>query len=47
MVLSQPVPAQPAPAQPEPLGAQRDWIWRGWRVRYTFKRSATSAPPIL
>jgi pimeloyl-ACP methyl ester carboxylesterase len=29
------------------LGAQRDWIWRGWRVRYTFKRAAADAPPIL
>lgn len=21
---------------PTPLGSQRDWIWRGWKVRYTF-----------
>lgn len=31
------------------LGAQRDWIWRGWKIRYTFARSAnsTEAPPLL
>ncbi|MBW4661270.1 MAG: alpha/beta fold hydrolase [Drouetiella hepatica Uher 2000/2452] len=31
------------------LGSQRDWIWRGWQVRYTFVRSATPTdqPPIL
>ncbi|HEY9642112.1 MAG TPA: alpha/beta fold hydrolase, partial [Coleofasciculaceae cyanobacterium] len=34
-------------SQPVRLGAQRDWIWRGWRVRYTFKRAATDQPPIL
>lgn len=25
------------------LGAQRDWLWRGWKVRYTFMRSARAA----
>lgn len=27
-------------AQPwqSPLGAQRDWVWRGWQVRYTYIR---------
>lgn len=32
------------------LGEQRDWVWRGWRVRYTFLRPATATPqamPIL
>ncbi len=31
------------------LGSQRDWVWRGWQVRYTFVRSAepTDNPPIL
>ena len=32
-------------------GIQRDWVWRGWQVRYTYIRSphpeATEAPPIL
>ncbi|HEY9662118.1 MAG TPA: alpha/beta fold hydrolase [Allocoleopsis sp.] len=23
------------------LGFQRDWVWRGWQVRYTFLRGAT------
>ncbi|GAB4380851.1 MAG: alpha/beta fold hydrolase [Elainellaceae cyanobacterium] len=22
------------------LGAQRDWVWRGWQVRYTYRRAA-------
>lgn len=29
------------------LGSQRDWIWRGWKVRYTFARSATETSPLL
>ena len=31
------------------LGSQRDWVWRGWQVRYTFMRSPqpTDKPPIL
>lgn len=34
------------------LGAQRDWIWRGWQVRYTYIRSTNpnrtqSTPPFL
>jgi len=33
----------PAP----PLGYQRDWLWRGWRVRYTFLRPATPTPTAL
>ncbi|HIK31812.1 MAG TPA: alpha/beta fold hydrolase [Oscillatoriales cyanobacterium M59_W2019_021] len=31
-------------------GNQRDWVWRGWKVRYTYLRSpeiSTVAPPIL
>lgn len=35
-----------------PLGSQRDWIWRGWQVRYTHIRSTASSdsndqPPLL
>lgn len=26
-----------------PLGSQRDWIWRGWKVRYTFSRASERA----
>lgn len=31
------------------IGAQRDWAWRGWQVRYTYIRSAqgATAPPLL
>jgi pimeloyl-ACP methyl ester carboxylesterase len=31
------------------LGTQRDWVWRGWQVRYTFMRSASlnQNPPVL
>ncbi|NJO40462.1 MAG: alpha/beta fold hydrolase [Cyanobacteria bacterium CRU_2_1] len=34
------------------LGNQRDWVWRGWQVRYTFIRATNLAetahtPPIL
>jgi pimeloyl-ACP methyl ester carboxylesterase len=33
------------------LGAQRDWFWRGWRIRYTFIRTAQAdafdATPIV
>lgn len=31
------------------VGHQRDWLWRGWQVRYTFLRSPTGRdrPPIL
>lgn len=35
------------------LGSQRDWIWRGWKVRYTFahppsaNKTASSNPPLL
>lgn len=35
---------------PPPLGYQRDWLWRGWRVRYTFLRPArpmANAVPVL
>jgi pimeloyl-ACP methyl ester carboxylesterase len=34
-----------------PLGSQRDWVWRGWQVRYTHIRSphpaAAEQPPLL
>lgn len=35
-----------------PLGSQRDWVWRGWQVRYTHIRSSVSShsenqPPLL
>lgn len=33
------------------LDAQRDWVWRGWRVRYTYRRAAQveqdNDPPLL
>jgi pimeloyl-ACP methyl ester carboxylesterase len=34
------------------LGAQRDWIWRGWQIRYTHLRAvnageSSSAPPLV
>lgn len=31
------------------LGTQRDWVWRGWQIRYTYIRSAQAgnAPPLL
>ncbi|MBD2314183.1 alpha/beta fold hydrolase [Desertifilum sp. FACHB-1129] len=31
------------------IGAQRDWAWRGWQVRYTYIRSTAAAtnPPLL
>ncbi len=34
--------AIPSSLQPwkSQLGAQRDWFWRGWRIRYTFIRAA-------
>jgi pimeloyl-ACP methyl ester carboxylesterase len=49
MVQSQ----SPQPRSSRPLssrlGAQRDWVWRGWQVRYTYSRSAipSDQPPIL
>ena len=32
------------------VGNQRDWVWRGWQMRYTYARSAQpqpNSPPIL
>ncbi|HEY9624213.1 MAG TPA: alpha/beta fold hydrolase [Crinalium sp.] len=34
------------------LGSQRDWVWRGWQIRYTHIRTddtvaATSSPPLV
>lgn len=30
------------------VGNQRDWVWRGWRIRYTYQRSLSpNATPIL
>jgi haloalkane dehalogenase len=33
------------------VGQQRDWVWRGWRIRYTYLRSPRSnqsnLPPII
>jgi pimeloyl-ACP methyl ester carboxylesterase len=26
------------------VGNQRDWVWRGWRIRYTYIRSQSSHP---
>ncbi|TVQ19205.1 MAG: alpha/beta fold hydrolase [Leptolyngbya sp. DLM2.Bin15] len=42
-----PMPSPPASWMPH-LGRQRDWIWRGWQVRYTYAPSAqANALPIL
>ncbi len=30
--------------QPKPLGSQRDWFWRGWKIRYTYIRPANFNP---
>ena len=30
-----------------PLGSQRDWIWRGWQVRYTHLRGGRDHAPML
>ncbi|MGJ3246816.1 MAG: alpha/beta fold hydrolase [Elainellaceae cyanobacterium] len=46
--MLQSLPLQPWKSR---LGAQRDWFWRGWRIRYTFIRPAhvesSDAVPIL
>ncbi|MCW6036030.1 alpha/beta fold hydrolase [Spirulina subsalsa FACHB-351] len=36
--------AEPLKPWHERIGFQRDWIWRGWQVRYSFRRSH-SLPP--
>jgi pimeloyl-ACP methyl ester carboxylesterase len=39
-----------SPAWQERLGSQRDWVWRGWQTRYTYRRSAgdpQANPPVL
>jgi pimeloyl-ACP methyl ester carboxylesterase len=40
-----------ASLQPPRIGLQRDWVWRGWQVRYSYIRSphpeAHELPPIL
>ncbi|MGL5508470.1 MAG: alpha/beta fold hydrolase, partial [Microcoleaceae cyanobacterium] len=28
----------------ERVGSQRDWIWRGWQIRYTYQRSQSVSP---
>lgn len=35
--------------RPFALGQQRDWIWQGWQIRYTYLRAAQSVnqPPIV
>ena len=52
MMPSNPSPNVIAPASVHPatrLGAQRDWIWRGWRMRYSFAHptGSTEQPPML
>ncbi len=27
------------------IGSQRDWVWRGWKIRYTYFRSPTTDSP--
>lgn len=45
-------PTHPPITNPS-LGSQRDWRWRGWRVRYSFRQAAQtnsalpSKPPII
>ena len=38
-------------AQATPIGQQRDWVWRGWQVRYTYLRNSTNItsekPPLI
>lgn len=33
------------------IGSQRDWVWRGWQTRYSYRRSASghnsSKPPLI
>lgn len=36
-----------SPAWHQHVGHQRDWVWRGWRTRYTYVRSATDEQPPL
>lgn len=33
----------------ERLGAQRDWLWRGWQIRYCFRHppNPSSLPPLI
>ncbi|NEO86883.1 MAG: alpha/beta hydrolase, partial [Spirulina sp. SIO3F2] len=35
----------------EQVGQQRDWLWRGWQIRYSVGRvlspQSPNAPPIL
>lgn len=41
---------KPSPPWHHQIGHQRDWVWRGWRTRYTYLRAAqssNSAPLIL
>ncbi|MDX2231640.1 MAG: alpha/beta fold hydrolase [Leptolyngbyaceae cyanobacterium bins.349] len=41
---------KPSPAWHHQVGHQRDWVWRGWRTRYTYLRAQQdnqSAPMIL
>jgi pimeloyl-ACP methyl ester carboxylesterase len=35
--------------RPHAFGHQRDWIWRGWTIRYTYIRSqhSTQQPPLM
>jgi pimeloyl-ACP methyl ester carboxylesterase len=41
-----PMPTPPIAWMPR-LGRQRDWIWRGWQVRYTYQPSPQPALPML
>ena len=41
----------PQPPKTKPwyskIGAQRDWNWRGWQIRYTYIRSHVDNPPLV
>lgn len=44
------MPLKPIPhLWPTQMGAQRDWVWRGWQIRYTYIRAGQSnaGMPIL
>jgi pimeloyl-ACP methyl ester carboxylesterase len=33
------------PLMHKPLGCQRDWVWRGWQIRYAYLRAGVGADP--
>lgn len=43
----EPSPIEPSLIEPPRLGAQRDWLWRGWQIRYSIARSSQDTMPLL